>query len=240
MVAHGVAVALGHDDLRAVEEPLPRDAVEEPRGTHERAAERFDRQIEDKLGPHRARVREHHDEDPERARAAGDGERAHVGPVDLRLLADEPLGPEVHLTARDGPHLGHVTAQDRDPSLVPTRADHVEEAGRTKARMALQRLVDEGLIRADEARPRRKDERAVLSGIEYAGDDIGVHAELGDDRSRLPLLDVVKPPDLVLLGEIDRHDVTPSRQSWRSSPKLPKPAIRRPRRWGSRSATATS
>ncbi len=44
-----------------------------------------------------------------RARASGDGLRAHVSPVDLGLLPDEALGPEVHLAARDRPHLGHVT-----------------------------------------------------------------------------------------------------------------------------------
>jgi len=163
-----------------------------------------------------------------------------VSPVDLRLLPDEALGPQVHLAARNRPHLGHVTAQDGDAAVVAAHADHVEEAGGTKARMGLERLVDERLVRVDEARPRRKDERAVGAAIKRAVDDVGVHAELGDDRASLPLLDVVKAPDLVLLGDVDRHDGTPSRQSWRRSPKLPKPWIRRPRRWRSRSATSTS
>ena len=88
-IAHGVAVAREHDGLGVVEEPLPRHALEEPGGAHERAAQRLDGQVEDQLGPHRARVGEHHDEDPERTHAAGDGERADVSPVDLRLLADE-------------------------------------------------------------------------------------------------------------------------------------------------------
>lgn len=76
------------------------------------------------FGPHRARVGEHHDEDPERTCTAGHGERAHVSPVDLRLLPDETLDAEVHFAARDWPHLGHVTAQNRDATVITTYPDH--------------------------------------------------------------------------------------------------------------------
>jgi hypothetical protein len=163
-----------------------------------------------------------------------------VSPVDLGLLADETLGPQVHLAARDRPHLGHVTAQDRDAALVAAQADHVEQARRTKARMGLERLVDERPIGVDQAGPRSHDQRALGSAVQHPVDDVWVNAELGGDRPALPLLDVVKAPDLVLLAEVDRHSVTPSRQSWRRSPKFPKPWSRRPcRRWA-RYATSTS
>jgi len=240
VVAHGVAVAREHDGLRVVEEPLPRDATEVEGGAHERAAKRLDRQIEDELGPHGARVGEHHHEDPEWAQAAGDVELAHVGPVHLRLLADEALDPQEHLAARHGPHLGHVAAQDRDAAFVAAPLDHVEEPGRAQARMQRERLVDEAVVGIDEARPRRDDERPLGAPIEHAVDHVGVHAKLGDDRAALPLFGVVKTPDLVLLGELDRHGVTPSMHSWRSSAKSPKPWIRRPRRGRAGNATSTS
>ena len=38
VIAHGVAVAREHDGLGVIEEPLPRDAIEEPCRAHERAS----------------------------------------------------------------------------------------------------------------------------------------------------------------------------------------------------------
>jgi len=48
------------------------------------------------------------------------------------------------------------------------------------------------------------------------------------------------PVRTVLLGDEDRHDATPSRQSWRRSRKLPSPWIRLPRRRWARNVTSTS
>ncbi len=45
----------------------------------------MDREIEDELAPHCARVTEHHHEQPERALTAGECELADERPVDLRL-----------------------------------------------------------------------------------------------------------------------------------------------------------
>ena len=118
MVAHGVTVPREDDCFRVIKQPLPRDTTEVHRGADERAAKGLDREIKDELGPHRARIREHHDEDPECTRSAHHGERTDVSPVDLSLLPDEALDPEIDLTARDGSHVGHVTSQDGDTALV--------------------------------------------------------------------------------------------------------------------------
>jgi hypothetical protein len=213
MIPDRIAVPLEHDGLRVVEEPLSRHAFEPPRGTDERAPQRLDRQVEDELGPHRARVREHDDEDPERARSAGDGQLADMGPVHLRLLADETLRPQVDLPAWDRPHVGDVTPEDRDPALEAAHPDHVEEARRAKTRVHGECLVDEVDVGIDEARPRRDEDGRRGGGVEDAVNDIGVHAERGADRPAFPLLGVVKTADVVLLLEIDGHEPTPSRQS---------------------------
>jgi hypothetical protein len=51
-----------------------------------------DGEVDDELAPHRPRVAQDEDEDPQRALAAGHGDVADVGPVDLRLLARQRLG----------------------------------------------------------------------------------------------------------------------------------------------------
>ena len=101
--ADGVAGALDDDGLGVVEEPLAWRSAEGSRSPHERAAKRFDAHVEDELGPHRARVREDHDERPERPLAAGHRERADVRPVDLRLLAGQRLDAQEDLATRRGP-----------------------------------------------------------------------------------------------------------------------------------------
>jgi hypothetical protein len=114
------------------------------------------------------------------------------------------------------------------------------EPGRAQARVGVERVLDEADEGIDEARSRREEDHAPGAAIEDAVDDVGVHAELRGDRPSLPLLHVVEAPDLVLFGDVDRHGPTPSRQSWRRSPKWPSPWIRRPRRRWARNATSTS
>ena len=70
----------------------------------------------------------------------------------MRLLPDETLDAEVDLAARNRPHGGDVTAQDRDATVVAAHPDHVVKACRAKTWMGLQRLVDERLEGIDEAR----------------------------------------------------------------------------------------
>ena len=79
--------------------------------------------------------------------------------------------------------------------------------------MGLQRLVDERHVGVDEAWPRCDHEGPVRSAIEHAVDDVGMYAKLGGDRPSLPLLDLMKATDLVLLRGIDGHGITPVRQS---------------------------
>ena len=81
-----VKTALEHDRLGVVEEPLARDATERDCRPHQRATQRVHRQVEDEFAPHRARVRQHQDEEPQRARPARAFDLADVGPIDLRLL----------------------------------------------------------------------------------------------------------------------------------------------------------
>src|SRR2546422_863679 len=75
------------------------------------ARERLRGQVEDQLGPHRARPGEHQNECPERPLSALHLHTAHVCPVDLRLLADERLGAQERLARRLRAHSRHVLAQ---------------------------------------------------------------------------------------------------------------------------------
>ena len=112
----------------------------------------MDGEVDDELGPHRARVREHDHEQPDRALAAGDGDLADVGPVDLRLLAGERLGDEVRLALGPWPNQRDVLAQGAHRAAIAALADHVVEPRREELGIAAQRVVDERAVRVDDPR----------------------------------------------------------------------------------------
>jgi len=87
--AHRAAVALGHHNLRVVEQPLPGAATEVRRRAREAAQERVDREVEDEFAPHRPAPGEQHHKEPQGALAAGHAHLADVRPVDLR---EAPIG----------------------------------------------------------------------------------------------------------------------------------------------------
>ena len=227
MEADRVAVALEHDDLGVVEQPLARRAPEGARGTHQRARQRVDGQVDHELGPDRPRVREHHDEEPERAHAAGHRELADVGPVDLCLLADQRLGVQVDFAARRRSDVGDVAAHGRHRPDVAAVSDHVVDPRRAKSRVLGQLLDDEVMKRLDDARP----SWCLGSGFTEAQDaldHVGVEPELRRDRPDRPVLGVVQPHDLGVLRRRRHGHRTPRRSSWRSSRNDPSPRRRRP------------
>src|SRR6185369_16494416 len=115
------AVTLENDGLRVIEEPLARRAAEIRARARERAQERPDRQVEHELAPHRARPRQRHDEEPQRAPPARHVDVAHVRPVDLRLLADERGKSQESLVLRGGADLVHVLAERPNRAGVAAR-----------------------------------------------------------------------------------------------------------------------
>src|SRR5688500_12416889 len=116
----------------------------------------MNREVEDKLAPQRTRVRQDHDEQPERALAARHRDLADVCPVDLRLLADEGLCAQEDLTAGPWADFGDELAERAHGAGVATVLDHVVEASRAQARVALESLSDERPVRVDEPGPRRR------------------------------------------------------------------------------------
>jgi hypothetical protein len=54
-----------------------------------------------------------------------------VGPVDLRLLADERLDAQERLASRGGPDAGDVLAQRPNAPVEPAGAEHARRAGVT-------------------------------------------------------------------------------------------------------------
>jgi hypothetical protein len=225
--SNGVALALEHDDLGVVEEPLARRALEGARGAHQRAREGVDGQVDDKFGPHRPRVREHHDEEPECTRAAGDWQLADVGPVDLRLLPDQRLGAQVHLAARRRSHLGDEAAYRGHPTDEAALADHVVDPSRPQAWVLSQLLDDEVMIGLDDSRSLRTVS-AGLPAAQDALDHIGMQPELRRDRPDRPVLDVVQPDDLRVLRRRRRGHRTPRRWRGLRSPRALPPRRRRP------------
>jgi len=220
-------VPLEHDDLGVVEQPLARRAPEGARGTHQRARQRVDRQVDHELGPDRPRVREHHDKQPERARAPGHRELADVGPVDLRLLADQRLGVQVDLAAWWRSDTGDVAAHRGHRPGVSAVADHVVDPRRAKSRILGQLLDDEVVKRLDDARPPWRL-GAGLTEAQDALDHVGVEPELRRNRADRPVLGVVQPHDLGVLRRRRRGHRAPRRSSWRSSRNDPSPRRRRP------------
>ena len=91
--ANRVALTCGHDAPRIVEEPLVRHAAEKLRRAPQRADEAHRRLLEYEFCPQRARVAQEQHEAVQWPRAALDADVAHVSPVDLRLLAGQPLQP---------------------------------------------------------------------------------------------------------------------------------------------------
>ena len=218
------ADALEHDDLGVVEQPLARDAAERAGRAHERPAQRMDGQVDDELAPHRAGVREHHHEHPQRADAAGHGDLADVGPVDLGHLAGQRLGHEVRLARRPGPDDRDMLAHRADRALKPAVANHVVQARGEQLGIPLKRFVDERPIRVDDARPQRR-RRTWLVEPEHASDLVHVGIKLRRNRPDRPMLGVVQTQDLRLELRCALHRTPPSTSCRRSS-KLPSPAMR--------------
>ena len=237
--ANGVARALEDDGLRVVEEPLTCAAPEERGGAHQRATQRVDAEVDDELGPHRARVREDHDEGPERPVSAGHGQRADVRPVDLRLLAGQRLDAQEHLVSRRRPRFADIAAQRANTALVAALDEHVVDARRDQPRIARQRLVDEGNVRLEHARVGPRAARLGPEAAEHADHDIEVHAELRGDRAAFPVLREIQPTNLRGHRLADGHRVTSQSASWRRSRKSPRPRRSRRRRRPRRSPIAT-
>jgi hypothetical protein len=105
-------------------------------------------------------VCEDEDEEPESAHTAGNGELADVGPVDLRLLADERLGAQEDLPPRTRADLCHVLAQRAHGATEAALAQPVVEARRAQGRIARERLGDEVVVRS----------RRVARGVAAARD----------------------------------------------------------------------
>ncbi len=126
--AHGVAVTLEHHDLGVVEEPLPGGAAEVSARAHERAPEGGCAEVDHELGPHRTRVGQDHDEDPELPRGALDAQLADVTPVDLGLLGDERLDAQEDLGLGLRAHELDVPSQRAHAALVAAPHQHVVQA----------------------------------------------------------------------------------------------------------------
>ena len=240
MKAHGVTRALEDDRLRVVEEPLSGGSAEERGGAYERAAQGLGAHVEHELPPHRARVREHDDESPERSGRPQDHERADVSPVDLSLLARQGLDAEEHLALRGRPSLEHVPAERAQAARVAALDEHVEDAGGDEPRVTSQRLVDERDVRIEHASVGPGGAGLGAEAAEHARDRVEVDAELRRDRSALPVLGEVQAADLRLDLQTDGHRVTSQRASCRRSRKSPRPRTSRRRRRPRPSVIATA
>lgn len=240
MKPYRVAIALDDDDLGIVEQPLPRATAEVNGRTYERPAERLHGEVEHELGPQRARVREHHDEHPERATHTLHVDGADVGPIDLGLLADKRLDAQEDLVLRQWAHASQVAAQRTEAAGVPALAKHVEDPRADEPRVLSERLVDEAAegrhgLEDDAPRPTWARTRTT----EDALDDVGMDAELRDDGPAFPVLGEVEATDLGLGGWHDGHRPTSAARR-RSARKSPRPPSRRARARASATTTPTS
>ncbi len=246
--AHRIAEALHDDAFGVVEEPLPAASAEKRTGPHQRAQQRVDRRVEDKLSPHRPRPGQHYHEEPQRSLAAGHPHFAHVCPVHLRLFSDERIDAQEGLALRARPHRGHVLAERPLATGVAPRRDHVAQAGRGQARVLLERLFDEVGVRLDLVPlgppgflgPLRL---LRLQLAQHPLDHVLVQAELRADGPDLPVFHLEEPANLDLDLVRHGHDAPPSaatRRSRCSCRKSPMPRSRRPlRRRAPRSTTCT-
>ncbi len=120
---------------------------------HERAAQRMDGEVDNELGPHRTRVREHDHEQPDRPLAAGDRNLADVRPVHLCLLAWQGLDHQIRLALRPRTNERDVFAQGPHRASITALTDHVVEPGREERGIAAELIVDEWAVRLEDSRP---------------------------------------------------------------------------------------
>jgi len=213
-------VALEHDGLGIVEQPLARDAAEVGRSADQRARQRLDREIEHELAPHRARVAEHDHERPELALAAGHGHAADVGPIDLRLLAGQGLDAQIRLGLGLGPDRADVGPDGTRRAGKATVAQHVVDPRRAELGILAQRLLDELGVRLEHRRAPELTRLAVLARVtEHAPHDVSVNVELRGDCADRPVLAVVQAHDLALGVAGDRHRRPPVLRRARREPR---------------------
>ena len=179
----GIAEALDDHRLGVVEEPLPGRAAKEENSTEQRSPEGLDPQIEHELGVSVARVRECHEKHPERPRPARHLQGADLAPIDLRLLARQPLTDQVRVGVWARPHRRHVATHDLHPALESPLPDHVKQSRRSQPRVLVERPQDEGLVLVELATPRGALLGRTVLRVEHPLDDIVVHMELARDRA---------------------------------------------------------
>jgi hypothetical protein len=164
----------------------------------------------------------------------------HYGPVLDGLLPRQPLAHQVRPSRRCRTHVADVPLHDAIAAVEATLARHRREPGRADRWILLQRFAQKAVVRRELAHPRRPLRTADHGLLHHAVDHIVMYPDQARSRAGRELLGVRQPQDLQLHFARDRHGITPSRQSWRRSAKLPRLEIRRGRRLPPRSATSTS
>lgn len=185
-------VADPRDDrrLEVVVEDDPRDAAERLEGVLMMAQEGARRHLEAEAEHHLPRPLQHEREGRELPPRTVHLDLAEVGPVDLRLLADEGRAPQEGLR-----RLARPMARDHGPKMVlrafvAALPHHREEAGGLDARVFLERLQDERQVGIDH----RGAPHEGLCGDAVASQDPTdrrvVAPELARDRREWPFVRV--------------------------------------------------
>jgi len=98
------------------------------------------------------------------------------------------------------------------------------EPRRAQARVLLERLAHEVLVRVELGRPHRPRAPREAVTLDGQADGVVVDAQLGGDRADRPVLGEEEAPNARVQLDVD-HRATSKSRSWRRSRKSPMPVI---------------
>ena len=149
-------------------------------------------EVEDELGPHRARAGEHHDEEPERARCRP-ATRSCPTWAQSTCACSPRSGSRRRYTSRFGAGrtVHHEAAKRAHAAAVAALPEHVVAAASTRAAGSSSSVSwMKPVYGAHQERAARCALGSRASSPRTRAHDVLVHAELGGDRAHLPVLGV--------------------------------------------------
>jgi len=200
--ADGVALPLQDGAFQVVVEQDPGHTPQGPEGLDVAAQEALERLVhgEDRMERPRPAQDQH-----ERGQAPGgpaERDRPEAAPVDLGLLPDQEVQPQVGLGGGDRPQGPDHPAQLHDGAGVPPRLDHLEQPRGPEPGVLLERRLEERAVRVAQTGPDDGRPSEAL-GRQRPADRVGVQGELGGDGPHAPVLGEEEPADL---GDLRRGD----------------------------------
>ena len=203
--ANVLAEPFEDDAFQVVIQQGPRDPAHGRERLDVAAEEALQRLVEGEAGVDGAGPGEHEHEARQDAPHPPDLDRAEVAPVDLALLRDQGVEPEVRFGSRGRADGAHVAPDLDDGARVAPVAEHGPQARGAQTRVLLEGRGDERLVRIQGAGPDLGPGVDAPIAIERAADGLMVDADGVGDGADRPVLGVEEAADLGALEQGDHR-----------------------------------